>query len=438
MANGIEEVVEDQQASRELRVEDGATVKKRGRVLLLIAIILLILLLLAACALLANILTPQPSGGERQNAGIIWIRSIYGFGPTQADLITPTSCFANPDGSGFWITDEVSRRVVEFDWNGAFRQVFYGEGSSEVNFQNPSSIAIAPDGWMYVAQQTYNGVSVFDQNHNYVKFIQIPTPFSLDVNSDRLVVGSVEGFVVFDRDGNPLWFHGGQDDPDHQFDTVSGVVIDRDNNIFVLDTYNNRLVKYDPTGKLLFEVKMGPAGNDPTLSPTTMNLEEQQALYPSFLQIPVGITLDNAGRVIVIDVFDFSVAAFNANDGTFIDKWGVYGHEDGKFFYPGDISYDRGRDWFVVADTGNNRVQIIKIPGSGGNVLQAARAGLTGPLGACLLPFLLIILAIILYTLWRYLQNRRDKMLHDRDVDFAEQSMLENGEIIGEDRADVT
>src|SRR5580698_9716947 len=36
--------------------------------------------------------------------------------------------------------------------------------------------------------------------------------------------------------------------------------------------------------------------------------------------------------------------------------------------YPTGIAYDKTRDWFAVADTSNNRVQIIRLPGTGGGV----------------------------------------------------------------------
>ena len=64
---------------------------------------------------------------------------------------------------------------------------------------------------------------------------------------------------------------------------------------------------------------------------------------------------------------------FSAEDGEFIAKYGAYGRDDGQFIFPSSIDYDPDRDWFAVADNGNSRVQIIRIPGSGdGGALAAA------------------------------------------------------------------
>ena len=67
-------------------------------------------------------------------------------------------------------------------------------------------------------------------------------------------------------------------------------------------------------------------------------------------------------------MLDFSLAVFDPENGDVIAKYGTYGTEEGTFMYPSGLAYDAERDWFAVADLGNNRVQIVRLPGSSASV----------------------------------------------------------------------
>ena len=126
------------------------------------------------------------------------------------------------------------------------------------------------------------------------------------------------------------------------------------------------------------------------------------------LQLPLGLTVDGAGRIVVIDMYESALAVFEAKTGTFVGKYGDYGAQDGQFFYPVSVGYDRGRDWFTVADALNRRVEIVRIPGSSGGLGVAAtvKRSLSGPLRACLFPFLLL-LGIAVWLITWVVRRRR-------------------------------
>jgi hypothetical protein len=73
------------------------------------------------------------------------------------------------------------------------------------------------------------------------------------------------------------------------------------------------------------------------------------------------------------------------------------------------VGYDKGRDWFTVADSLNNRVEVIQLPGSsGGGDLQAAiNRGLAGPLRACCFPLILLLVALVVWIVVRTLRRRK-------------------------------
>jgi len=61
----------------------------------------------------------------------------------------------------------------------------------------------------------------------------------------------------------------------------------------------------------------------------------------------------------------------------------------------------------VVADTGNARVQIVRIPGAAPFELgAAARRTLSGPLRACCAPLLLLLILLVLFIVQRARKRR--------------------------------
>jgi len=181
----------------------------------------------------------------------------------------------------------------------------------------------------------------------------------------------------------------------------------------VVDSFNNRLSAYDPSGTRLWMVRTGkPQNSAETTGGGPLTVPEQKGNVlkgDQAMQLPLGLTLDGAGRLVVVDLYDCTLAVFSPKNGAFIGKYGVAGAEDGQFFYPVSVGYDKGRDWFTVADQLNNRVQVIRLPGSsGGGDLQAAiNRGLAGPLRACCFPFLLLLIALIVWLIVRAVRRRR-------------------------------
>jgi sugar lactone lactonase YvrE/flagellar basal body-associated protein FliL len=386
-------------------VEGGAAENKRGRTLLATLIILFILLLLAATAWLLNLLVPR-SDADTKTAGIEWVRSVYAFGPNTEHLISPASVSTGGSDS-FWVADQSNFRLVEFDYNGSYESLF-SEDSSGTSHGFPSDIAVARNGDFCIVESTYHRLRVYNRDHELLWEQEVSNPMAVDVNDEMVVVGARSGFVAFDRQGKLIGYVGNHGTADDRFDTINGIVLDADSNVYVVDTYNNRLSKYDRAGDRSWIIGLGMPSNQGA-DTRGRNLSLEASSYPAAMQLPMGAALDSAGRILIIDNLDFSIAAFDTKDGRFIDKWGTFGPADGQLAYPSDISYDRGRDLFVVTDTGNQRAQIIRLPGSGGGQLSRLRSGLSGPLGACCVPLIIIVLALAAYALWRFLKRRRER-----------------------------
>lgn len=386
-------------------------VSRRGRRTLGALIAILIIILLLSVVALLQLIRPSGVGDDEELGGVTWIRSIYGYGPDVSQMIEPASVAVTPEGGDLWVTDQVRYRLVRFDGaTGNFIEEFGGETDRDDLIRYPSNVKVARDGGMIVAESTYDVVRIYDEEGALQRVVEVPSPLSLAINDEMFLVGSQAGFSAYTREGELMGIVGTRGQKEGQFDGVNGVALDDENNAYVVDSFNNRISKFDPEGFLVWEIKSGPPGNQAFGSMMSQkDLEKMKEQYPALMQVPMGATIDAAGRLVVVDLLDFSIAAFDTTDGSFLGKWGAYGQKDGQFAYPADIQYDEDFDWYVVADSGNRRAQVIRLPDSGGGGEAAMRRLLGGPLRACCLPLLLLLIILVLWVVVRRRRAERER-----------------------------
>jgi sugar lactone lactonase YvrE len=381
---------------------------RRTRRALVILLIVLVALLGGATAALVRVAQPVGRVADTTDAaGMKWVRSIYGWGNTKAEQLNgPQGVAIGPDGV-IWATDQAYSRVIGFRPDGSYAGMLFSGVRNDPASPNamvfPTSLAVDNDNQIYVGDQAGDAVYVMTRDNKVVRKIQVPTPQAVAVSDDLVVVGSASGFVIMSKDGTPIKVIGRQGKADGEFSAVRGVAIGKDDTIFVVDQYNNRISGYDRDGVRKWIRTMGQAGNAKHVKAS------KTATDAGGLQLPAQITIDGAGRLVVIDPFAFGMAVLDAADGKILATYGDAGVADGKFTYPSGIAYDSDRDWFAVADTMNQRVQVVTIPDSGGSVTAGIRRGLSGPLRALLLPLLLLILAIITATWWALSSRRKSR-----------------------------
>ncbi len=144
-----------------------------------------------------------------------------------------------------------------------------------------------------------------------------------------------------------------------QFKGSDAIAVSSSGFVYVLETTNDRIQKFDLRGNYL-----GTWG-----SPGTS---------PGLLLFGGGITTDSAGNVYVADSGNSRVQKFTA-DGTFLLQWGTTGTGDGQFNHPTGVALDALGNIYV-ADSQNNRIQ--KFTTSGAFLAKWGTAGVaTGQFG---------------------------------------------------------
>ena len=184
---------------------------------------------------------------------------------------------------------------------------------SNAGFNAPRGMAVAPDGSIYVADTGNSRVVQFDSNGKLVNTWGSRTP-------------------------------DGQNPPaPGTFSEPWGVVVDSQGNVYVADTWNHRVQKFDAAGKFLLEWgQAGQIGDD-----------------PGRLWGPRGIAVSSAGRVYLTDTGNKRVVVFDTN-GIYLFEFGT----EGDVLLDEPVGIATGPDGRVyVADTWNMRVAVFSADG---------------------------------------------------------------------------
>ena len=130
----------------------------------------------------------------------------------------------------------------------------------------------------------------------------------------------------------PSFFNAGPGSEPGQLSMPRGITVDSKGNIYVADSGNGRIQKFDPEGKFVIEFgKEGP--------PETV------------LKNPNGVAVDSAGMIYVVDAATNMLMKFNP-DGTYA---GGYVGPDTGFYGPRDVSVGPN-DQIYIIDQGRTRV----------------------------------------------------------------------------------
>ncbi len=210
-------------------------------------------------------------------------------------------------------------------------------------------------GTKYVAQWTeYAGAGKIDH----------PEGLSVDGQGNLLVVDTWNNRVLrADGSGKLLTSFGERGSKAGQLMSPRSVTTDKDGNIYVVDNWNHRIEKFSQDGKFLLTI--GKKG-----SPKGYNEAKGQFLYP------YGIAVDSKGYIYVSDFNQNRIHKFDSA-GKFVMMWGTEGRQDGQFSKPAGLAIDK-TDRLYVADLGNDRVQAFRSDDTGKKMNFDGKWGETG------------------------------------------------------------
>lgn len=385
---------------------------RRSTIILSVVLVALLLLLAAVAYFFLKVLMPAGAADTAgtSGSGMQWVRSIYGYGDSAAEqLLGPTAVAVAPDGT-IYAVDPQHDRILAFHPDGRFRgMISTGAASTAAGkLGRPVGIATDKNGNVYISDEVNSKIMVFDSRLRFVREWLTPQALGIEVVGDTLYARTLHGVMLYTLTGKEKAHFG-------QFGRGMGAAMNRTggltadaSQVYLADALNQSIKAYKRDGSLAWAMPKSTAttGTASLSVGSTATATESSSATESAIDLPQDLTLDANGRLIAIDAFSFQILVMDPKTGALQARYGDSGTSDGKFMYPSGIAYDSARDWFVVADTANNRLQIVRIPGSGGGFRQAASRALSSPFRVCGLPLAALLIALIVLLTSRKRRER--------------------------------
>lgn len=239
-----------------------------------------------------------------------------------------------------------------------------------------------------VKAREYKPVLSFGQQGSSAEVFGLP--FGVAVNNrDEIAVtdGGNQRVQVFRNDGTYPRCFGGPGHGKGEFESPFGIAFEQNGNIFVPYYGNDRVQIFDEEGKYLDAFDGSEASFDSSLNyPLDLNINsdgniivadagnnvikvfsiEKQILQKigenDTLKRPISCV--SYRQYLIVSDMDkcTSVKVFNREQGIFMCKFGSVGGADGQFNEPAFLAVDKAGH-IMVSDTGNHRIQVLKLNG---------------------------------------------------------------------------
>ena len=254
----------------------------------------------------------------------------------------------------------------------SFNSKFGSLGSGEGQFNRPHDIVFDSKGFLYINDRELNTFQKFSPEGKFISAFgekgsnlgQYLSPYSmaidtndiiyvLDRGNDRIVKVDTNGKVLgalYSSDGKWITSNDQIQDANNkskyanQFGSPEAMAIGKDENYYLTDTGNNRIIKFDKNFKYVSQ--FGEEGSG-----------------PGQFHHPHGIGHDHEGNLYINTLNDARIQKFT-NDGKFIKEWGSEGSGNGQFTLPLEhLKVDPADRIFITDGAGNPRVQVFDTDG---------------------------------------------------------------------------
>ena len=270
---------------------------------------------------------------------------LTGEKPASGRIAEPTGIAVSDDGERVYVADMMQQAVFKFDFK---LKKFTKFGNVGI----PSGIALDEQENIYIVDTARKTVGVFGQDGKQVREFSDPTltrPNGIAVDRQRGRVYVVDTgsrdkdhFVrAYDLTGRQLHTVGGKPGGGFgEFNYPTYVTVDSEGDVYVTDTLNSRVQKFDPNGKFL--TAFGQMGSN----------------WGEFDK-PKGVAVDGFGNVYVADSGWSNVQIFNPK-GQVLLFFGGRGPVPGMMKNPLAVAIDK-QNRIYVGDYLNHRIGVYEL-----------------------------------------------------------------------------
>lgn len=283
------------------------------------------------------------------------VRAIASWGESGAlegQFSFPKDLAVDADGN-VYVVDSQNHRVQKFDSEGEFITAWGSFGTEPGQFSEPWGIAVNEEGTIYVADTWNHRIQSFTSDGELLSYWGVfqdtggqlseplgmlygPRDIAIDAEGNLYVTDTGNKRIQkFDGEGNPLDQWGGSGASAGQFLEPVGIAIDTEGQIYVADTWNQRIQVFDEDFQFLRQWAV------------------QGWMGESVVNKPY-LAVDDQGRVYATDPEGSRVMVFD-NEGKLLAVWGKYGTDDASFDLPTGIALDEEGNVYI-SDSNNHRI----------------------------------------------------------------------------------
>jgi len=263
----------------------------------------------------------------------------------------PSDIAIGPNGD-IYLVDGLNNRIIVVDSTGKRKFEFGQQGEGQGEFKYPLGIDISDDGKVFIADTGNHRIQVFNLkgDFNYMFIVKSGPKERPSDPVDVLVSGLKNNLYIADNDNHKIkvynqngtfefeWGKFGEEPGEFRY---PGILAQNEyNEVFVVDVLNTRVQKFDPFGNFIAEI--GSWG-----------------VLPGKLFRPKGVAVDKKNRVFVTDSYMGVVQVFS-DLGRFI---GVVceDNRNRSFVTPvGIVVDDKAKRLFVV-EMRANKINVLKL-----------------------------------------------------------------------------
>ena len=176
-------------------------------------------------------------------------------GDDPQSLDNPTS-FCLCGAENLWVLDSGMSQVKCFDLQGKLLAVLGDEGLEENQLMSPGDLVFDPAGNLWITDTDNNRLVKWTKEGSALQVLGIN---EVDEDEDWMISGTEDG----------------------EFDAPQGVTLDQQGNIYVADTGNHRIQKFDSQGGFLMAFGSFGKASGEFYSPTQVRLDENGDIFVS-------------------------------------------------------------------------------------------------------------------------------------------------------------
>ena len=286
---------------------------------------------------LSRIMVFNPDGSYRTQWGS------SGAGDGQFNNLS--SVCVTPAGSIATVESDNQRRIQIFSTNGTLLNKYTPGLDYAIGIRTDSS------GNFYVAQHSANRINVYTSNGVAVRSFatggstngQVNAPYGLAVANGQVFIGDCNNHRVAVFTTTGTWVRSFGSYGNRGFQDTQGIAVDATGNIYISSYQDGEIRKFDKNYNFVKRFGSIGTGNGQFASgPLELAIGSNNRLY----------AVDHEGAR--IEIFDL--------DGNYVSKFGLSGAGDGQFNHPWGIAVSTNRVY--VADRDNHRIQIFDLNGN--------------------------------------------------------------------------